>query len=212
MKKKILAVSLVVSLVALAALGATLAYFTDTSTVANTFTLGNIKIALTETVANDGEQTQVIDEEDGGFEYTSVVPGDVLTKEPVIKNTGDNDAYVFMKLTLSDASGLAELLPDLATQNVINFSDANWNFISNTVDGSGNRVIWIGYKTVLAPNATTAAPFSTITIPTSWDNDDMASLGENFSLTVDAYAIQADNIADLTAAYTALQAEITPAP
>ena len=209
MKKKILAVSLVVSLVAVAALGVTLAYFTDTSTVANTFTLGNIDITLEEIVGYDAQEQPIVKTD--AYEYPSIVPGDVLHKEPYVKNVGSNDAYVFMKVTLSDAAALDDLLPDLATQNVINFNTTNWNFISNNVDGS-NRVIWIGYKTILAPDATTIAPFSTITIPTEWDSDDMESLGEDFSLTVNAYAIQADNIADAAAAYTALQAEITPAP
>lgn len=210
MKKKILAISLVVSLVAVAALGVTLAYFTDTGKVDNTFTVGNIDIALSETVANDGEQPQTITEEDGEFEYDTIVPGDVLTKEPVIENTGDNDAYVFMKLTLSDAAALGGLLPSAegaVTDGLINFNGTDWTPLDNDVVGT-NRVIWIGYKTVLASGATTNAPFSTITIPTEWNSTDMGGLGDEFSLTVEAYAIQADNITSLTVAYTALQGEL----
>ncbi len=211
MKKKILAISLVVSLVAVAALGVTLAYFTDTGKVDNTFTVGNIDIALTETVANDGEQAQTITEADEGFEYASIVPGDSLTKAPVVENTGDNDAYVFMKLTVSDASAIGTMLANLqdaVDDGIINFdynSTGAWQFISNTVSGS-DRVIWIGYKTVLAPGASTTAPFTTINIPTGLTADDFDALEGGFSLTVEAHAIQADNISDLTAAFTALNA------
>ena len=48
MKKKITAIFLCVALVAIAVVGASLAYFTDTKTATNTFTVGNVKIDLIE--------------------------------------------------------------------------------------------------------------------------------------------------------------------
>ena len=48
MKKKITAIFLCVALVAIAVVGASLAYFTDTKSAANTFTVGNVKIDLLE--------------------------------------------------------------------------------------------------------------------------------------------------------------------
>ena len=48
MKKKITAIFLCVALVAIAIVGASLAYFTDTKTATNTFTVGNVKIDLLE--------------------------------------------------------------------------------------------------------------------------------------------------------------------
>ncbi len=48
MKKKMMALVLCVALVAVAAVGATMAYFTDTKTAENTFTVGNVKIDLLE--------------------------------------------------------------------------------------------------------------------------------------------------------------------
>ena len=48
MKKKITAIFLCVALVAIAIVGASLAYFTDTKTATNTFTVGNVKIELLE--------------------------------------------------------------------------------------------------------------------------------------------------------------------
>ncbi len=48
MKKKITAICLCIALVAIAVVGASLAYFTDTKTATNTFTLGNVKIQLLE--------------------------------------------------------------------------------------------------------------------------------------------------------------------
>ena len=48
MKKKLTALFLCVALVAIAIVGASLAYFTDTKTATNTFTVGNVKIDLIE--------------------------------------------------------------------------------------------------------------------------------------------------------------------
>lgn len=48
MKKKIMAICLCVALVAVAVVGASLAYFTDTDSAKNTFTVGNVKIELLE--------------------------------------------------------------------------------------------------------------------------------------------------------------------
>ena len=48
MKKKLTAIFLCVALVAVAVIGGTLAYFTDTDKETNTFAVGNVKIDLIE--------------------------------------------------------------------------------------------------------------------------------------------------------------------
>lgn len=48
MKKKVLAISAVLAVAAIVLSAGTLAYFTDTKTVTNTFTIGNVKIELLE--------------------------------------------------------------------------------------------------------------------------------------------------------------------
>ena len=48
MKKKLTAIFLCVALVAIAVVGASLAYFTDTKSATNTFTVGDVKIDLIE--------------------------------------------------------------------------------------------------------------------------------------------------------------------
>lgn len=60
MKKKILAMSLCVVMLAIAIVGGTLAYFTDTDNETNTFTVGNVQIDLIEQqrkVGEDGKKT-----------------------------------------------------------------------------------------------------------------------------------------------------------
>ena len=53
MKKKITAIFLCVALVAIAVVGASLAYFTDTDSATNTFTAGGVKIKLIEEQSNE---------------------------------------------------------------------------------------------------------------------------------------------------------------
>ena len=53
MKKKIIALSVAFVLVAVAAIGATLAYFTDTETKTNTFTVGGVDIEIIEQQRTD---------------------------------------------------------------------------------------------------------------------------------------------------------------
>ena len=52
-KKSILMAAIAVMLVAVLVVGGTLAYFTDTKSATNTFTMGNVKITLDETNVND---------------------------------------------------------------------------------------------------------------------------------------------------------------
>ena len=74
-KKRFVAILLCVTLVALAAIGATFAYLTDTKTVNNTFTMGNVAIKLDETNVNDPTGDRVTSN------AYSVYPGAVVTKD-----------------------------------------------------------------------------------------------------------------------------------
>lgn len=108
MKKKIIALCLIVALAITAVTGATLAYFTDTATdVNNTFAIGNIDIELTETAGVKDQDDNDIDglvekNNNGGYKYAKLMPGYKLTKTPVVTNTGDNTAYVRVFVTINN--------------------------------------------------------------------------------------------------------------
>ena len=76
MKKKIIAICLCLALAAIAVVGASLAYFTDTKSATNTFTVGNVKIELIESrfhrQGNDGSGDESIPDPTGtasGMKY-----------------------------------------------------------------------------------------------------------------------------------------------
>lgn len=97
MKKKITAIFLCVALVAIAIVGASLAYFTDTKTATNTFTVGNVKIDLI-------EQQKGANGLEDFVSNKTLLPGtsdkNAVSKIVTVKNTGENDAWVWVDLKI----------------------------------------------------------------------------------------------------------------
>lgn len=97
MKKKLTAIFLCVALVAIAVVGASLAYFTDTDEATNTFTVGNVKIDLI-------EQQKGANGLEAFVSNKTLVPGtsdkNAVSKIVTVKNTGANDAWVWVDLKI----------------------------------------------------------------------------------------------------------------
>lgn len=103
-KRKILAVALVVSLLAIMSFS-TLAWFNATASVTNEFHVSSsddgkvFDITVEEkNVHDDGTEDWGTD----GLTYEGIAPGDVLDKIVRITNTGAYDQYVRVRVTVSD--------------------------------------------------------------------------------------------------------------
>lgn len=168
MKKKVLALCLVVALAATAIIGGTLAYFTDTKDATNTFTVGNVSIELTEPNW----------EGSGSQDAPEVYPGEPLAKDPTVKNDGANPCFVRIKVTGLDCLGNAGMIT-YRTDYVTDKLGDNW--VKHT-DG------YYYYNEVLAVGATTDALFDQIVIPTGLKNGDAET---EFNVVVSAEAVQA---------------------
>lgn len=104
MKKKITAIFLCVALVAIAVVGASLAYFTDTDNETNTFTVGNVKIDLIEQQRGKNglepfEQNKKLYPIVGSAQGEKDALGmptakNYVDKMVTIKNTGSEKAYI----------------------------------------------------------------------------------------------------------------------
>ena len=97
-KKKILVLALTIAMVAILAVGGSLAYLTDTKSATNTFTIGNVKIDLIEQQkGKDGLEP---------FTQEKVLKpgksndGNAVSKIVTVKNTGTNDAWVWVELKI----------------------------------------------------------------------------------------------------------------
>lgn len=186
MKKKILALCLVIALAAIAVIGGTLAYFTDTKDATNTFTVGNVKIELTEPNW----------EGNGSKDAPEVYPGEALAKDPTVTNDGANPCFVRVKVTGLDCLGNAGMIT-YRTDYVDNKLGDNW---VNGEDG------YFYYTKVLAVGETTDALFDQIVIPTGLTNGDPTT---EFNVVVTAEAVQAQGAkASWAAVQTMTLAEI----
>lgn len=168
MKKKIIALCLVIALAATAVIGGTLAYFTDKEDATNTFTVGNVNITLTEP---NWEGT-------GSQDAPEVYPGEPLAKDPTVTNTGANPCFVRIKVTgldCLDPAGMITYRTDYVTGKL----GDHW-----VVGADG----CFYYDQVLAAGAKTDALFDQIVIPTDLENGDAET---EFNVVVTAEAVQA---------------------
>jgi predicted ribosomally synthesized peptide with SipW-like signal peptide len=121
MKKKIVLLCTAAAMVAVLAVGGTLAYLQDqTATATNTFTIGEVSGALLENGSTNNEepitgstQNDNIyydwDGVDSDREAENIVPGQRVQKAPRVENDGLNDVYVRLTVTGVDFSGIDDI-------------------------------------------------------------------------------------------------------
>lgn len=206
MKKSIALVMMAVLLVAASVMG-TLAYLTSTDTVKNTFTVGTVNIKLDEAKANtDGSLVEGAARVKTN--HYKLLPGHTYTKDPMVTVlAGSEPSYIKMTVTFSKANELDAIFAPTGANltSIFNGYDAaNWIAKGNTKDAAANtRTYEFWYKeTVGAPTADVAldALFDSITVPGTITNEQLATI-EGMTITVNAYAIQADGFADADAAW-----------
>lgn len=122
MKRKLISIALVTALVMVSFVGASLAYFQDQETVTNTFTMGDVDIAIVEM---DGTTDKGSDLGTGeGMSFDRVLPGEVKDKAPFIKVKDTSvDSYIAAKVTVNNAT------------NFIARTGSAWNLFSAMFNG-----------------------------------------------------------------------------
>ncbi len=160
-KRKILALASAVCMVAILAIGGTLAYFTSTDTETNTFTVGGVAIDLIEQQrgVKDGEKA-LVSFEDGKVLMPivgsaqgeqEVVDGvklptaeNYVDKIISIKNTGKSEAYVRVFVAVPTA------LQNGQVPNAPRFDVLHWNFNGDScADGQWTDEIVVANPTVI---------------------------------------------------------------
>lgn len=208
-RSKALLLTLCAVLLVAATIFGTMAYLTSTDTVTNTFTVGKVNIKLDEAKANS-DGTLVEGAERVKANSYKLLPGHTYNKDPMVTVlSGSESSYVKMTVTFSKANELdAIFAPDGANlTSIFNGYDATkWTYKGNTKDATANtRTYEFWYKeAVAAPTADVAldALFKSITVPGEITNEQLATI-ERMTITVNAYAIQADGFADADAAWEA---------
>ncbi|MDO5337202.1 MAG: SipW-dependent-type signal peptide-containing protein [Eubacteriales bacterium] len=159
----------------------TTAYLTDHEGVVNEFTVGKVKIDLTETNWNPDN-------------HTRIQPSEEIPKNPAITNTGVNDAYVYLEVSIpmkevitADEDGNRQ---EARKQELFSFEEkAGWKQLKREQSGD-NMVYTYNYSQVLAKGQTTGTLFDSV----KFLNIIEGQLDtEKLDIPVKAFAIQTEN-------------------
>ena len=189
--------------------GGTIAYFTDTDTKTNTFTIGNVDITLTEDGWDALADTNNNDIPDVAED---MMPGESVTKDPLINNVSTkNPAYVFVKVEVPCTTIVA---PATTSEELFTYTvNAGWTELSSaqvacTSGGTATHVYYYGSAgtlTALAkaanastPTSTTNPVFSNITLLSTLKGNE--GLTGNKEVVVTGYGIQTEGLTSTTPA------------
>lgn len=225
MKKKILALCLVVALAATAIIGGTLAYFTDTDAKSNVFTTGNVDIQLIENFGDNNPATpEKLLPATGSAQAGTLQNG--ITKEVTVKNIGSEDAYVRVHIAIPSILDNGNPSFD-AGQNKLHFNypsgsvgegkwdwskttgapfTGDWNYYETTIGDIQYNVYVVTYGTALKHNEITPEKaIHQVYLDSRTSNEAIASykatLGNNWQIKVLAEGAQ---VAGFANAYDAL--------
>ena len=208
MKKKLLIMSVAMVLVCAFAVGMTIAYLTSTDSVVNTFTVGNVQIKLDEADVDEYGVPQGSPAPRVSRNDYKLIPGHTYTKDPTVTVlSGSEESYIKMTVTVTKSAELDAIFGEDGANllSIFNgYDSANWTYKGNTEDTTANtRTYEFWYKeAVAAPDADVPldALFDSITVPGTITGDQLATIA-GMTITVNAYAIQADGFANADAAW-----------
>lgn len=222
MKKKSLLIITSMILVAAISIMGTLAWLTDTDTVVNTFTIGQVDILLDE--ADVDENGKLILDDEGnpvnrvkGNEY-HLIPGQTYIKDPAVTvQAGSEPSYIRMVLTIHNASAVQVIIDkyELGDFSALigQWDEDIWLYHGFTEDTEANTIsfefryketVGAGIEAVVLP-----ALFETLIVPGQASNAELQALYDgDFQMVVHGHAIQAAGFADEDAAWTAFDEQV----
>ena len=163
----------------LATIGGVSAYLTDFDKAENQFTVGKVSIEVDEPNWHEDEQTKI-------------EPGKEISKDPQIKNTGVNDAFVYLEVSIpmADVEAVSDSGTRLKqkTQELFSFqAQDNWTKLESKKSGD-NQIYVYAYNEILQPEQITEALFDSV----KFLNIVEGQLDEQqLNIPIRAYAIQA---------------------
>lgn len=225
MKKKILAITLCVAMLAIMLVSGTMAYFTDTHAQTNTFTMGKVDIDLDEPHYAPGDNGKL-----------KIFPGQTYPKDPTITVASDSEnCYLVATVTISQRENLHKLYANdttgvkqewglslagngglvsggIAGYTAVPATENNMAgtllgekvFLSYEENASEDTITYTFYFKDVHSAGDKEVLFTDVTIPAIIDNGD---LDDDLTITVNAYAIQAVGFDNVYNAYTAYKTQ-----
>ena len=197
-KKKIFVIALAICLIATISMG-TLAWFSASDSVTNDFYIADsgdhsddpdaiFSVAVWEKTPDSNEDTD-------GYEYTEILPGTVLTKEPHVENTGYYSQYIRAVVTISDAAAWIAAVDGIDMAEVfLGFDESKWTNISMEQDTAADTLTYVLYYDGILESGKDITLFEQVKIPESLTVEQAAAFAGGFSITVKAQAVQTENV------------------
>lgn len=175
-------------------IGGIMAYFTDGDTATNTFTVGKISLDL---------------QEPSWVPPTNITPGQEIAKDPQIKNDGNNEEFVFLKVTVPYAN-VVTANEDGTRGRIADTELFSYDVKDGWTEIDSKRVIDSSSKTVthlyaytgetadsmkaLAVNSSTPSLFDWVRFANIVEDQNLETTTQN--IVIEAYGIQTQNIKD----------------
>lgn len=171
------------------AVGVTMSMLTYTPVQkANIFTFSDVSIRLTE------EEWDALDNDPYG---KILYPGRTVSKDPKIENTGRNDLYAYLEVTVPRSKirivGADETIGTAATAELFSYipDTANWLELTDCQREDSDKIIRIyAYKKPLKAGQKTSALFESITFVNMLEGE--IEMGTELTVDINAYAIQTE--------------------
>lgn len=186
--RKALLLSLCAVMLVTASVLGTMAYLTSTDQVVNTFTVGNVAITLDETDVDNSTPGE--NDRDQANAY-KLMPGRTYTKDPIVHVDAESeDCYLFVKVAneIADIEAAKTVADQMTEQGWVAVDGANDVYVYTT-DNTNPAVVNGGDNVTV---------FESFTVAGTVDNDTLSGYADK-TITVTAYAIQADGFDSKTA-------------
>ena len=214
-KKSLITMLLSLALVAIIGTGATLAYLSANSNkVINTFTVGSgydedNSLYLDE--VDLGPTAEIGDRTEKGNAYTDILPGDTVSKDPTVHFTQGPDSYIFVKVT-----GMNEATINNPAENIFTYlnnmlgstaTTGAWEKIDESTGLNGVYVYHVDSNYKVSANDSLVPLFTDVQLNGNVNVEQFNLLKDKGTvkgisdITIQAAAVQFDNVADKTAAY-----------
>lgn len=213
MKRRTFALALALCLLLIIGFG-TLAYFQSSQNLTNYFAVAGIENPKDPQATIDPNAlfSMKLDEDDitstdesvrttTGNIYKDIMPGDTLYKDPTVYNTGKYDAWMRVKVTVTDFAAWSRIcashgITDL-TEIFGGYDATDWSRFEgdDIVDAKKDEYTYVFYHNAKLAEDQSATLFETMTIPASFTVQDMADLA-TFQLKITGESIQAQNTGD----------------
>lgn len=211
-KKKVLVIALAVCLVATLSMGS-LAWFNAQDSVTNNFYIADstdnnpddiFSVDVYEMYDSDGDNVE--EEYQVGISYDEILPGDVLAKNAIVKNTGYYDQYIRVIITISDKAVWKSIVESTGAdfdtydirQHFTEFDSSKWDLVNSTMDNSGESIQYVLYYNEKLASGDSFSVFTGVEIPEAMTQEHASHFDDDgewgFTIDIKAQAVQTENV------------------